>query len=196
MLTNLRNKILLPEFYRFPTVDVARTLLGKVLVHEAIGITAGRVVETEAYLYRGDPACHAARGKTVRNAAMFGLAGTSYVYRIYGIHYCFNVVTATEGEGEAVLIRALEPLYGLEHMEKRRASINVKQFCSGPGKLCQAMAIGAGQNGITLLKPPLYLADDGFPPGDVVSTTRIGISAGADLMLRFYLSGNPYISRK
>jgi DNA-3-methyladenine glycosylase len=189
--------ILDPSFYGGETEQVARSLLGKVLVHQTPqGLTAGRLVEVEAYLYRGDPACHAARGRTARNAAMFGPAGTAYVYLIYGIHYCFNVVTGKEGEGEAVLVRALEPLTGLEIMRERRGTVQAGRLCSGPGKLCRAMAIGPAQNGASLCREPFYLADDGFLPGDVVSTTRVGITAGADLPLRYYLAGNPYISRK
>jgi DNA-3-methyladenine glycosylase len=193
----LRKNILKPKFYEGTTIDVACALLGKALVHEtAAGITAGRVVEVEAYLYQGDPACHAARGRTARNDAMFGPAGTAYVYQIYGIHFCFNVVTSHKGHGEAVLVRALEPLVGCELMALRRGIRAEKQLCSGPGKLCRAMAIDLGQNGASLSQNPLYLADDGFTAGDIVRTTRVGISAGIALPLRFYLADNPYISRK
>jgi DNA-3-methyladenine glycosylase len=188
----------LPDsFFSVPTEDVARQLLGKLLVHNtADGVTAGRIVETEAYLFEDDPACHAARGKTVRNAAMFGSAGTAYVYLIYGIHYCFNVVTNREGVGEAVLVRALEPVCGLELMAARRGTEKTLQLASGPGKLCCAMEIGRLQNGADLLHSPLFLADDGYQADQIVSTGRIGISVAAELPLRFYLAGNPYISRK
>lgn len=185
------------SFFHGATEDLARTLLGKILVHETeAGHTAGRLVEVEAYLFRGDPACHAARGKTQRNAAMFGSPGTAYVYLIYGIHYCFNVVTGSEGEGEAVLIRALEPLYGLDLMANRRGTNQPQQLCSGPGKLCQAMAIGSAQNETSLRSGVFYLADDGFVPQEITTATRIGVSTGDNLPLRFYLRGNPFISRK
>lgn len=196
-MTEYFTDMLPATFYQGSTVQVAQSLLGKVLVHRtAEGIAAGRVVEVEAYLYRDDPACHAARGKTARNAAMFGPPGTAYVYLIYGIHYCFNVVTGREGEGEAVLVRALEPLMGLELMAVRRGMEQKKQLCSGPGKLCRALAIGPAQNGADLMHGPLYLADDGCPAQEVTTATRIGITAGAELPLRFYLRNNPYISRK
>ncbi len=185
------------DFYLSPTVQVAKSMLGKILVHEADdGVCAGRVVEVEAYLFENDPACHAARGKTARNAAMFGPPGTAYVYLIYGIYHCFNVVTAGEGVGEAVLVRALEPLGGLELMGIRRGNPNPRLLTSGPGRLCQAMAIGRGQNGADLCTGNLYLADDGQSSGEIVSKTRIGISMAESLPLRFYLAGNPYISRK
>jgi DNA-3-methyladenine glycosylase len=185
------------QFYDRPTVEVSRSLLGKILLHEtAQGVTAGRIVEVEAYLFQDDPACHAARGKTIRNAAMFGPPGTSYVYLIYGMHYCFNVVTGIEGQGEAVLVRALEPLLGMDLMARRRGTNVAKQLCSGPGKLCQAMDIGPGQNGVSLADRPFYLADDGFSAEKIVTAKRIGISVGTELPLRFYLADNPYISRK
>ncbi|MCW3491172.1 DNA-3-methyladenine glycosylase [Dethiobacter alkaliphilus] len=184
-------------FYRKPTEEVARRMLGKLLVHKsAQGITAGRIVETEAYLFHNDPACHACRGMTARNQAMFGEAGYAYVYLIYGIYYCFNVVTAPPGEGEAVLVRALEPVYGLELMAQRRKTQVKRQLTSGPGKLCQAMAIDKTLNEADLTAGPLFLADDGEEPGEIITTTRIGISVAEDLPLRFYVSGNPYVSRK
>ncbi|NLN07838.1 MAG: DNA-3-methyladenine glycosylase [Firmicutes bacterium] len=184
-------------FYDRPTVEVARLLLGKILVHHSPeGITAGRIVETEAYLAEEDPACHAARGMTRRNAPMFGPAGTAYIYLIYGVHYCFNVVTGKEGEGEAVLIRALEPLCGLDLMQARRNVKERAKLCSGPGNLCRAMKITPLLNGHLLSRPPLYLASDGFAGFETVTTTRVGISRAADLPLRFYIAGNPYVSRK
>lgn len=185
------------DFYLRPTEDVARALLGKVLVHEGTaGVTTGRIVEVEAYLYHDDAACHASRGQTARNAPMFGPPGTAYVYLIYGIHYCFNVVTGLEGEGEAVLVRALEPLTGMEIMAQRRGTNEPKKMANGPGKLCRAMAITKAHNGHDLNRSPLYLADDGFAVSEVVTTTRIGISVATDLPLRFYLANNPFISRK
>lgn len=185
------------DFFAHPTQTVARMLLGKVLVHETRqGVTAGRIVETEAYLFANDPACHAARGKTARNAAMFGPAGTAYIYLIYGMHYCFNVVTAKVGEGEAVLIRALEPLVGLELMYERRGRVPREKLASGPGNVCRAMGINLEHNGHDLCRPPLYLADDGYKAGKIITTTRIGISQAKELPLRFYVADNPYVSRK
>lgn len=184
-------------FYTRPTPEIARALLGKVLVHHTVeGVTAGRIVETEAYLFRGDPACHAARGRTQRNEAMFGSQGTAYVYLIYGMYHCFNVVTAKEGEGEAVLIRALEPLQGLPLMAARRGCNNERLLTSGPGRLCQAMAINSRLNGVDLSTEPLYLTDDNYQTKEIITATRIGISVGVELPLRFYLAGNRFVSRK
>ncbi|HHX74615.1 MAG TPA: DNA-3-methyladenine glycosylase [Firmicutes bacterium] len=193
-----RYKANLPAgFYDRPTAEVARLLLGKILVHHSPeGLTAGRIVETEAYLAQEDPACHAARGMTRRNAPMFGPAGTAYIYLIYGVHHCFNVVTGKEGEGEAVLIRALEPLCGLDLMQARRNVGHKTKLCSGPGNLCRAMKITPLLNGHPLSRPPLYLAADGYEGFETVTTTRVGISLAAELPLRFYIAGNPCVSRK
>lgn len=185
------------SFFQQPTIEVARGLLGKVLTHQtAEGSTAGRIVEVEAYLSCDDPACHASRGKTARNAAMFGPAGTAYVYLIYGMYYCFNVVTGPEEEGEAVLVRALEPLLKLELMATRRGTDDVRQLASGPGKLCQALAISRKQDGLDLTSSPLMLTDDGYMADNIITATRIGISVAVNLPLRFYVAGNPYVSRK
>jgi DNA-3-methyladenine glycosylase len=185
------------RFFAKPTVEVACSLLGKILVHaSAAGIAAGRIVETEAYLFHQDPACHAARGKTTRNAAMFGPPGTAYVYLVYGLYHCFNVVTGKAGEGEAVLIRSLEPLSGLELMASRRGTTDTRLLASGPGRLCQALAINLLQNGADLSAGPLYLAEDGYPKAEINTTGRIGIRVAADLPLRFYIAGNPFVSRK
>jgi DNA-3-methyladenine glycosylase len=187
------------EFYKQDTISVARSLLGAYLVHESReGTTAGRIVETEAYLW-GDPACHAYRRKTTRNATMFGPEGYAYVYQIYGIHYCVNVVTAPEGVGEAVLIRALEPIQGLDLMQLRRGMENFRHLCNGPGKLVQAMGITRSMDGISLMQPPFYiLSTDTYPqqnqPFNIITTTRIGITQGADLPYRFYIQGHACVS--
>jgi len=186
-------------FFSAGTVSVARALLGKVLVSQSPeGRTAGRIVETEAYL-RDDAACHASRGETKRNRAMFGPAGRSYTYLIYGMYRCFNVVTGPKGLGEAVLIRALEPIEGLDLMAHRRGVAGPKALCSGPGKLVIALGIADLPDGSDLRKGPLVVAEDGpemREPGKIAVTTRIGISKDAHLPLRFYLEGNSWISRK
>jgi len=162
----------------------------------------GRVVETEAYLSEGDPACHAARGRTPRNRVMFGPPGIAYIYFTYGMHYCFNVVTGREGIPEAVLIRALEPLEGVELMAARRGRTGLKELCSGPGKLVQAMGIKPEANESDLVGGPIRFYRDNATPEakeglrEIVATTRIGISSGEDLFLRFYIAGSPWISKK
>jgi DNA-3-methyladenine glycosylase len=181
-------------------VEIARVLLGKMLCHHsAAGLAGGIIVETEAYLSDDDPACHAARGRTRRNAPMFGPPGTAYVYFIYGNHYCFNVVTAPEGTGEAVLVRALEPVLGIELMQRRRGLPGeLVNLANGPGKLCQSLAIDRSLNRASLLQRPLWICEDpaGRVRGPVVSAPRIGISQGTDRLLRFYIAGNRFVSRR
>lgn len=155
------------------------------LVHEsAQGTTSGLIMETEAYLAVDDPASHSFRGRTKRNQAMYGPPGSSYVYISYGIHRCFNVVCQPEGVAEAVLIRALLPLSGIDLMRGRRGNMRDEQLTNGPGKLCQAMAIDLDQNGHQLQRTPLYILD-GEVFGQVEVTPRIGISVGTNLLLRF-----------
>lgn len=196
--------ILPPEFYDRDTVTVAKDLLGCLLVHQdETGTTMGWIVEDEAYL-QGDPAAHSYRGETKRNRAMFGPPGHAYVYRIYGLHTCFNVVTGPEGIGEAVLIRALEPAVGIDLMQARRGTDDPLALASGPGKLTQALNITMDLDGTSLSDGPLQVwAPESLPdrrpegwPGEIVQTTRIGITKAADLPLRFYLNGNRYISRR
>ncbi len=202
--------MLLPQtFYQCNTKSLAKKLLGCFLACDTEhGRCIGRIVETEAYLFRGDPACHASRGMTKRNAAMFGPAGTAYVYLIYGMHLCFNVVSGKEGEGEAVLIRALEPWQGLELMRTRRArskktSPAETDLCSGPAKLVHALGIDLTHNGSSLRSGPVRLYDTlSFPKkgknvtrSRIVQTSRIGISQGVELPLRFYFANNEFISR-
>ncbi|WP_304232112.1 DNA-3-methyladenine glycosylase [Jiulongibacter sediminis] len=183
-------------FDAFDTLTLAQKLLGKELIHESPkGITSGIIVETEAYLYN-DKACHSFGGKTPRNSPMFGPPGTAYVYQIYGIHHCFNIVSSNYGIGEAVLIRALEQVLGIELTQSRRQKVKLKDLCSGPGKLVQAMDILKNQNGNKLTSPPLYLKE-GIEVGAIIETTRIGIGEGKDehLPYRFYIKDNKFISK-
>lgn len=192
-----KEKILPRSFYQKDTALVARELLGKIIVNLSGGITAaGRIVETEAYL-RDDPSCHAFRGMTPRNRVMFGPPGHAYIYFTYGMHYCFNVVTNVAGVGEAVLLRALEPLEGIDLMRERRGRDKITDLCSGPGKLVQAMGIGRELYGHDLTCEPLLILD-GITPADkdVEVTTRVGIKVGVDLPLRFYIKNNRHVSKK
>ncbi len=188
-----------PSFYQQDILSIARALLGQLLCRDtSAGLTAGMIVETEAYLSRGDPACHAFCGKTDRNAPMFGPSGRAYVYFIYGSHYCFNVVTGRRGAGEAVLVRALEPLYGLDLMEQRRGKGKGRlHITGGPGKLCQALAIDGSFNSHDLRCPPLWIATGTeVGAGDVSSSPRIGISRAREKLLRFYIRDNSFVSRR
>ncbi|HHU76461.1 MAG TPA: DNA-3-methyladenine glycosylase [Firmicutes bacterium] len=185
-------------FYK-DTLALARSLLGRILVHcSPEGITSGIIVETEAYLSKGDPACHAARGKTKRNAAMFGPPGRAYIYFIYGMHYCFNVVSNAVGIGEAVLIRALEPVGGLSLMEKRRKKNRpLFNLTNGPGKLCAAMGIDRRLNGLPLFLSPLYLTEGIAVDVNLIkSSGRIGINQAKDKPWRFFIEGNLFVSRR
>ena len=190
------------EFYRRDTADVARGLLGVYLVHNsARGRTTGRIVETEAYLGANDPASHAYAGRSERNAVMFGEPGRAYIYFIYGMYYCLNVSTMPAGTGEAVLLRALEPVEGIDHMRERRTarggrSIATEKLCDGPAKLVLAMGVTPAFSGHDLRLPPLMLMQNpAEPPPQVELTRRIGITKAADLPLRFSVAGNRFVSR-
>jgi DNA-3-methyladenine glycosylase len=177
---------------------VARDLLGTILVSTLDRRrTAGRIVETEAYLGHVDPASHGYRHRRhAQNEALFGSPGTWYVYLSYGMHWCANLVCGVEGEASAVLLRALEPVEGLAVMRDRRGNVGDRQLCSGPGKLCQALAITKDQDGLPMRRSGVVVArhrDAG--PRPTVVTPRIGITKAADWPLRFVLDGSPWTSR-
>ena len=175
---------------------MAFELIGKILVLNQDGILlSGKIVETEAYFGAQDPASHAYRGRTLRNQVMFGLAGISYVYFTYGNHHCLNIVTEEEGTAGAVLIRALEPLAGIELMKKRRGNQNELALTNGPGKLTQAFGITREHSGHDLTKSMFYVTEEGEEKSiDIQTDKRIGISRAQNLPLRFYLRGNPFVS--
>jgi DNA-3-methyladenine glycosylase len=170
--------------------EVAPELLGVTLLVDGVG---GRIVEVEAYDH-ADPAAHGFRGRTGRNAAMFGPAGRAYVYRSYGIHWCLNFVCEAEGVASAVLIRALEPTHGLEEMRTRRAVAGDRLLCAGPGRLCQALAVTRDHDGLPLDEPPFALVAREEEP-ELVATTRVGITKAAERPWRYLVAGSPYVSR-
>jgi DNA-3-methyladenine glycosylase len=186
------------RFYAGDARDVAPLLLNKVLVH---GRRRGRIVEVEAYVGDGtDAGSHAHRGRTNRNAVMFGPPGHLYVYFTYGMHWCCNAVCDPDGTASAVLLRAAEPLAGVDEMRalrpKARSDVDLT---NGPAKLCQAFGLTGLHNGVDLVHPPaggLTIVDDGTPPPvDPVTTTRIGLAAGGELPWRWYVDGSPWVSR-
>jgi DNA-3-methyladenine glycosylase len=187
------------SFYEQPTLDVAKQLLGKYLVrNHPQGMTVGRIVETEAYVGPHDLACHASHGRTPRTEVMFGSAGHAYVYFVYGVHYMLNLVTEKFDHPAAVLIRALEPIDGIELMETRRGTEKRRALCSGPGKLCQAFAIDRSLNGADLCGDVLHVEDKGEPMPKFLAKPRIGVDyAGKwkNKPFRFLVRGNEFISR-
>lgn len=202
-IANQFGKPLPPAFFNRDPRRVARDLLGKVLVRrQGRKLLAARIVEVEAYLGEGDPAAHAAAGRTPRNAVLFGPPGRAYVYFIYGNHYCLNVSTLPDGVAGGVLFRALEPLAGIQEMARRRGvSINrprdLRLLTSGPGRLAAAFAITRQRdNGkdLTTTRSGLWIADDGFRPPRVLRTRRIGITKAAVLPLRYILADNLFVS--
>ena len=186
--------ILPRSFYNRSSVQVGRDLLGKVLIH---GATGGIIVETEAYLGLDDAASHAYRGITRRNGVMFGPPGHAYVYFIYGMYECVNMVTEPAGTAGAVLIRAIEPLLGVELMQIRRPGAKrLRDLASGPGKLTLALGITRALNGADVTKGPLVVRDRrGEEPFEIAAGPRIGISKNADLPLRFTIAGSDFVSR-
>ena len=194
-----RKAAVLPrEFYARDTEIVARELLGCVLeCHSDKGTASGRIVETEAYLGEHDLACHAAAGRTRRTEPLYGPPGSAYVYFIYGVHWCFNAVTRDEGLPSAVLIRAIEPVIGVDLMRRRRGAVRKHaDLTNGPGKLCAALGIDVRHNALPLNRPPIVIREgDRVVDAMIVVTPRIGIRESADWPLRWLIADNPYVSR-
>lgn len=194
-------KILKRTFYERDTAVVAQELLGKIIVCviDKKTILHAMIVETEAYLGLHDPASHAHGGKRVRNAPLYGPVGHAYVYFTYGMYYCLNFVSRAPGvPAGGVLIRAVEPILGIEYMEKKRHKHSTHGLTNGPGKLTQALTIDSALNNTDVTKKgPLYLIDaPEISKKDIVITTRIGISKAADEKLRFYIKDNSFVSKR
>jgi DNA-3-methyladenine glycosylase len=205
---NLPALVPLPrDFYSRDPRLVSRDLLGKILVRRQPGkVLAARIVEVEAYLGQDDPAAHSASGRTPRNAALFGPPGHSYVYFIYGNHFCFNVSCLPDGEAGGVLFRALEPVAGIEDMAEARGvpldrengKSDLRKLTSGPGRLAQAFGITRerdNEKDLTSARSDLIIVDDAFRPRRVEVTPRIGITKAAEHQLRYIISGNKFVSR-
>jgi DNA-3-methyladenine glycosylase len=198
-------------FYSRDPREVSRGLLGKILVRrENRKLLTGRIVEVEAYLGADDPAAHSASGCTARNFVLFGPPGLSYVYFIYGNHYCFNVSCLPDGEAGGVLFRALEPIAGIEQMAAARgislppgvgsshATRDLRKLTSGPGRLAEAFGITRerdNEKNLTSAKSDLFIVDDGFRPRRIEVTPRIGITKAAEHPLRYFIPGNKFVSR-
>lgn len=201
-------KLLQRAFFNRDPRTVSRELLGKLIVRSEDGKTrAGRIVEVEAYLGVGDLAAHAAAGLTERNAVLWGPPGHTYIYFIYGVHYCLNISCLPQGKAGGVLIRALEPVAGVHEMAKARELSDLefkslrelRMLTSGPGRLCEALGITRPRdNGKDMVsrRSDLRVMDDGFKVGKVAVTPRIGITKSAELPLRYVISGNDFVSRK
>jgi DNA-3-methyladenine glycosylase len=196
--------VILPRaFYVRPTLEVARDLIGKVLMHETrSGPAAGVIVEAEAYIGESDPACHAAPGPTDRNAPLYGPPGIAYVYLNYGIHYLVNAVTEPEGSPAAVLIRALEPIEGEHLMRRRRArgagrgphAFATQELCRGPGNLTRALGISLRQNRLDLTRGPLRIEDRQGPERSLGWTRRVGVNVGVEAEWRVFVVDSPAVS--
>jgi DNA-3-methyladenine glycosylase len=190
-LSALARELLTRDFFARSVHEVAPELVGCTLLVDGVG---GRIVEVEAYA-PDDPASHGFRGPTPRNRAMFGPAGHAYVYRSYGVHWCLNLVCAGEGVAEAVLVRALEPTVGVERMRARRGLEAQRLLCAGPGRVCQALAVGGEHDGLPLDRPPFELRTAEHPV-EVDTGLRVGITRAAELPWRYVLAGSPFLSRR
>lgn len=185
------------EFYAQHALTVAPLLLGKLLVrHTPDGMVSGRIVEVEAYRASEDPASHAYRGPGNRNAPMFAEPGHAYIYFTYGAHHCFNVVVEPEGSAAAILVRAIEPVDGIEIMQTRRPQSSLRDLTRGPGRLCAAYGLTRDQNCTDLTSDMLYLSDSGTVPDaeSICVSGRIGINVGTDLPWRFFLKDSQFVS--
>jgi len=196
--SNISRQTPLPRsFYNQSTLLLAQALLGKYLYRRwRNSFLVGKIVETEAYIGEDDPACHAARGKTNRNAVMYGPPGFAYIYFIYGMYYCLNVVAEAKGFPAAVLIRALEPLDGIEQMMTFRKNRIVQNLTNGPGKLCQAFHLNRKQNGTNLCGEEVFITNgEAIVSTHIASSKRIGIKVGMDHQWRFFMKDNSFVSR-
>ena len=203
----ITGKLLQREFFNRDPREVSRELLGKLIVRTVREKKlVGRIVEVEAYLGEGDLAAHAAAGQTKRNAVLFGPPGHAYVYFIYGVHYCLNISCLPDGDAGCLLIRALEPVSGIEEMMKARrlndleliSRHDFRKLTSGPGRLCEALGITRERdNGKDMVSAAsdLQVTDDGFEAGEIVVTARIGITKAAEKPLRYVIAGNEFVSR-
>ncbi|MGD0176007.1 MAG: DNA-3-methyladenine glycosylase [Candidatus Bathyarchaeia archaeon] len=194
----MKLRVLPRKFYARDTVRVAKCLLGKRLVRvKGRSRMEGRIVEVEAYRGLDDPASHAFRGPTPRNAPMFGEPGHAYVYFTYGNHYCLNITTQATGTPGAVLIRAVEPIEGLQAMRRLRPNVSDPNLTNGPGKLTKALGIDRALNEVDMTKPsPLFVVDSDETQFEIARSARVGISRGTDLLWRFHIRGNPYVSKR
>lgn len=195
---SMSKTILTREFYLRPTLEAAPELIGKFLIFKPDqNMTMSvRIVEVEAYIGVDDPACHACRGKTDRNAVMFGPGGFSYLYFIYGMYHCLNFVTEKDGFPAAVLIRAGEPVEGIEEMYQRYPKPGQNKLTNGPGKLCKALGLTRKHNNLDLTGSRLYLEDRGYTPDEIVAAPRIGIKRAVNRNWRFYDKNSQYVSVK
>jgi len=204
---NRNSSVLVPlprDFYTRDPRAVSRDLLGKVLVRrQNRKLLRARIVEVEAYLGKDDPAAHSASGRTARNFVLFGPPGLTYVYFIYGNHYCFNVSCLPDGEAGGVLFRALEPISGIEEMAEARDitlddATDLRRLTSGPGRLAEAFGITRerdNEKDLTSRKSDLFIGDDGFRPQRIEVTPRIGITKAAEHPLRFFIAGSRFVSK-
>jgi DNA-3-methyladenine glycosylase len=201
----VRSKKLPRSFYLQPTLTIAKELLGKYLIRKIRNQTLiGKIVEVEAYLGENYPASHAFNGRTRRNDVMFWRGGHLYVYFTYGMHFCANIVTEEEGKGRAVLLRAVEPIEGIEIMKRLRkmnrkkgASASEVNATNGPAKFCEAFDIKREQNGTDLLGKEIYITQgENIPRSKIISSKRIGITNGSEKKWRFYIKENPFVSKK